>query len=149
VITLTEDQKASLANSLDSTPYRVRTRDGIQTYSRLDNTPFTADDLLSVQVIVDSYDPLPDHKIAKNSEIKEEALSRINDVFPAINSIDDIHLISELWKSLIGAAKSPTTDMQAAINVYSAAKSAISDVNLMSVAGDVIGYDVINTPAWP
>lgn len=113
------------------------------------NRVWVSSDDVAVQAIIDNYDTLPDHKASKNGEIKEEALLRINSVFPAIASIDDMQLISELWKSVVGGAKSPTTDMQAAIDIYTAARNAITEVSAMDNLDAVIGYDAATSPAWP
>jgi len=60
-------------------------------------------------------------------EIKSAGLVLINDVFPAINDLDEIKFYSEFWKSIAPAARQATADFQKAIDIYSTAKTAITD----------------------
>ena len=100
---------------------------------------------VAVQAIIDSYDPLPDYKANKNAAIKAEGLRRINLLFPAITSIDQIDFYAELWTSIKSTSKAATVNFQKIIDIYSAAKSGIQSVY---VATTTAGVDAV-VVSWP
>ena len=111
------------------------------------NTVWTSDNDSAVQAIINSYDPLPYSKQTANDEIKATALEKIQTIFPAIPDIDTVNLIAEIWQSLVSQAKSPTTNMQTVISIYTAAKGGIQSVN---AATDQAGIDsAVAAITWP
>ncbi len=95
-----------------------------------------------------AYDELPAWQAQRRAEIKAEGLSRINGIFPALDSLDEVQFQAELWLSIAPAARQATADFQKAIDIYSAAKDAIAVVNGMNLA-TVQVYDAVTSPAWP
>lgn len=108
-----------------------------------------SDNDIAVQAIIDAYNPLPDYKVDKIAAIKAEGLRRLQLIFPAINSVDEIKLIGELWQSVVPAARSPTANMTKAINTYQAAAAAIVTINGYATAAEVSAYSPTTSPAWP
>lgn len=106
------------------------------------------DDALAVQEIIDNYDELAARKAQKADEIKAEGLKRINAVFPALDSLDDIQLVAEQWLSIAPAARQPTVDFQTGIDIYSAAKAAIIAMSGMDLAG-IQAFDPVSDVGWP
>jgi len=100
---------------------------------------------LAVQNIIDAYNELGDQKATRNAAIKADGLARINALFPAIQSLDDIAFQAEFWLSIAPAARSPTVNFSKIINIYSAAKTAITAVNACTTKAQI---DAV-TPAWP
>jgi hypothetical protein len=119
--------------------HRLEQRDGI----------WVSDDDIAVQAIIDSYDALLDIKSDKIAAIKAEGLRRLQLIFPAIDSVDEIKLIGELWQSIAQAARSPTASMTKVINTYQAAVAAIAVVNGYVTAAEVNAYNPLTSPAWP
>lgn len=101
------------------------------------------------QIFIDAYDELPSLKSLKIQEVKQEGLNRINQIFPAISSFDELQLVREQYLSINAAARSPTADFQSAIDVYTAGRDAISVINNLLTSGDVTSYDVTVDPGWP
>lgn len=99
----------------------------------------------AVQAIIDAYDPLPDYKTERVAAIKAEGLDRIQAVFPAINSFDELALIRELFLSILPAARSPTANWQRMIDIYTAGRNAATAVNSATTKQQV---DAV-IPAWP
>lgn len=102
----------------------------------------------AVQAIVDAYDPLPDAKNEKIAELKQEALSRINAVLPAINSFDELELVREQFLSVAPAARTPTATFQQVIDLYQAGKAGVVSINALTTEAEVIAFDVVNDVAW-
>lgn len=99
----------------------------------------------AVQAIIDNFDPLPDYKTERVAAIKAEGLARIQAVFPAINSFDELALIRELFLSILPAARSPTANWQRMIDIYTAGRNAVMVVNSATTKAQV---DAVS-PAWP
>lgn len=99
------------------------------------------------EALLASYDELPSWKTQKINEIKDHGLGLINQVFPAIENLDQIDLISELWQSI--DLKTATGPMQSAISIYSAAKTGISIVNALADVAAVQAFDVSIDITWP
>jgi len=106
-------------------------------------------DDVAVQLIVDSYDALPEAQDDKIEELKLEGLRRIQLVFPSISDFDELDFATEQYLSIAPAARQPTADFQSAIDIRQSAKSAISFINNLSVLTEIVDYDVVNIPAWP
>jgi hypothetical protein len=102
----------------------------------------------AVQAIVDAYDPLPDAKNEKIAELKQEALSRINAVLPAINSFDELELVCEQFLSIAPAARTPTATFQQVIDLYQAVKAGVVSINALTTEAEVIAFDVVTDVAW-
>ena len=98
---------------------------------------WVSDDDTAVQTIIDAYQELPDYKADARLEVKSIALGKIQTIFPALESFDIVNLVAELWQSLLGAAKSPTADMQTVIDIYTAAKGGIQSVGAASTKAGV------------
>ncbi len=99
----------------------------------------------AVQAIIDAYNPLADQKAARVALIKDDGLARINAAFPAIKSLDEIAFYAEFWTSIAPAARAATAPFQKVINIYTAAKTAITSVNACTTKAQI---DAV-TPAWP
>lgn len=84
-------------------------------------------------------------KQARRESIKSDALSRIQATLPGINSFDTLDLVRNLYLSIAPAARSATADLQAAINVYTAAATAIASVNAATTPAEVAAVVV----TWP
>ncbi len=104
---------------------------------------------VAVQAIIDAYNALPGAKITKVNEIKAEALRRIQLVFPAIDNMDALALVREQWLSIAPAARQATPNFQRMIDIYQAAKSAITVVNGYAAVAQVASYNAVSGPAWP
>lgn len=110
-----------------------------------ENRVWKSSDDVAVQAIIDAYDPLPDRKKTRVDAIKAEGLARINDIFPAIKSVDEIAFYVEFWLSIKSTSRASTINFQKSIDIYTAAKAAISSVNS---AVDVAGINAV-VVAWP
>ena len=84
----------------------------------------------------------------KIQELKNEGLSRIQAVMPAINNFDTLELVREMWLSIIPASRGATTDFQSIIDIYQAARNGVIFLNSASDV-DVTTYDVLTDPTWP
>lgn len=113
------------------------------------NGVWVSDDDVAVQVFIDTYDPLPDYKDAKIADIKAEGLRRMQLVFPALNSVDEVKLIGELWQSIAPSARNPTANMTRVINTRQAAEAAIATVRGYTTAVQVAAFNPVTSPAWP
>ena len=104
----------------------------------------------AVQDIIDGYDEIDHWKAEKAKEIKVEGLRRINLVYPAVQTLDDVKLIADLIKYMRdNGAAAPTGDLETAAGIYTAARSAAIAINGMTVIADVKTYDTVGDPAWP
>ena len=112
----------------------------------LDNPVDTSQDA-TVQAIIDAYDPLPDQKADAIAGIKATALAKMQTIFPALADIDTVNLVAELWQSIASAARSPTANMTKVINVYTAAKSGIANVNAATTKADIDA--AVAAIVWP
>lgn len=98
-----------------------------------------------VQAIIDNYNDFADYKADRIAAIKADGLARIQAVFPAINSFDELALIRDLFLSILPAARSPTANWQRMIDIYTAGRKAVIGVNNATTKQQV---DAVN-PAWP
>lgn len=98
-----------------------------------------------VQTIIDNYNDFADYKTDRIAAIKADGLARIQAVFPAINSFDELALIRDLFLSILPAARSPTANWQRMIDIYTAGRNAVIGVNNATTKQQV---DAV-TPAWP
>ncbi len=114
-------------------------------YLRQENGVWISSNDAAVQAIIDNFDPLPDYKADRIAAIKTEGLTRIQAVFPAINSFDELALIRDLFLSILPAARSPTANWQRMIDIYTAGRNAVIGVNNATTKQQV---DAV-TPAWP
>lgn len=112
---------------------------------REENGEWKSSDDAAVQAIIDTFDPLPDYKAERIAAIKADGLARIQAVFPAINSFDELALIREMFLSVLPAARSPTANWQRMIDIYTAGRNAITAVNKATTQAQV---DAVS-PAWP
>lgn len=95
---------------------------------------------------VKTLDEVIDEKIF---ELKLERLRRIQITMPAIENDEVLEMISELWLSVAGTARSPTAEWQLIIDIWQAAKVAGIFVKNLTVLTDVELYDVGVDPVWP
>ena len=112
---------------------------------REENGVWVSSNDTAVQAIIDSFDPLPDYKAKRIEALKADGLARIQAVFPAIKSFDELALIRELYLSIAPAARQPTTSWQRMINIYTAGQAAAASINAASTKAQV---DAV-TPSWP
>jgi len=137
-----------LAEHLEQNGYRVIKRDGVFVgYDSNGNSSELIDS--AINSLIDGYDPIEFAKAEKRDAIKVEGLSRISAVFPAINDLDELKLEQERWLSIAPAARQPTSDYQKAINIYVAARNAITSINSETDWTVVNAYDVVTGPSWP
>jgi hypothetical protein len=146
---ITWSNKPGLQSHLNENGYYTIRRDGVFNAVRTSDNATGPDIDTAVQALIDGYDPIDFAKTEKRDEIKAEGLSRITDVFPAINDLDELKLEQERWLSIAPAARQPTTDYQKAINIYVAARNAITSINTESDWTVVNAYDVVTGPSWP
>jgi len=99
----------------------------------------------AVQTIIVAYDPLPLARNVRNTDIKADGLARMNAVFPAIKSLDEVAFQAEFWLSIAPAARVPTANFKRIIDIYTAAKNAVSAVNAATTQAQI---DAV-APAWP
>lgn len=83
----------------------------------------------------------------KIQELKNEGLSRIQAVMPAISNFDTLELVREMWLSTAPAARQATGDFQTIIDVYQAARDGIVVLKAATPA-QVTAYDVLTGPNW-
>lgn len=112
---------------------------------REENRVWKSNNDAEVQLIINSYDQLPDIKKSMVYEIKANGLARINAIFPAISSVDEVEFYAEFWLSIVPAARSATVNFQKIINIHNAAKTAIASVN---GAANAAGVSAV-TVSWP
>lgn len=111
------------------------------------NGVWTSDNDAAVQLIINNYNYLPDYQAIGIASIKATGLAKINALFPAITSIDQIQFFAEFWLSIASAARSPTANFTAVINIYTAAKNGIAAVQ---AASTTTGVDAaVAAVAWP
>lgn len=99
----------------------------------------------AVQAIIDAFDPLPNYKAERVAAIKAAGLARIQAVSPAINSFDELALVREMYLSIAAAARTPTSNWQRMIDIYTAGRNAVMVVNSATTKAQV---DAVS-PAWP
>ena len=87
-------------------------------------------------------------RATKIQELKDEGLSRIQAVLPAISSFDTLELVREMWLSIAPAARAATADFQSVIDIYQAARDGVVFLNT-ATDGEVSSYDVTTSPSWP
>ena len=126
-----------LWNAIRAAGHELRSLDGV----------FSSDDDVAVQAIIDAYDPLPDQKADAIAGIKARALAKMQTIFPALADIDTVNLVAELWQSIAGAARSPTANMTKVINIYTAAKGGIANVNAATTKADIDA--AVAAIVWP
>jgi hypothetical protein len=88
-----------------------------------------SDDDAAVQAIIDAYDPLPDQKADAIAAVKATGVEKIATIFPALDNIDVINLVAELYLSIAPAARAPTANFSKIAAVYTAAKNGIGTIN--------------------
>jgi len=114
----------------------------------VEGVPQTNDDT-AAQILIDGFDYLGKTKQQKIIELKEEGLSRVHAIFPAIDDFDDLDLVREQWLSIAPAARNATADFQQIIDIVQAGRSAAIAINALTTIELVRAYDVVDTPAWP
>lgn len=98
-----------------------------------------------VNAFISAYSELPDVKSDRIDAIKLDGLGRINGLFPAITSVNEIEFYAEFWLSIKSTSKAATVNFQKIIDIYSAAKTAIASVNAAINSAAVAAVVV----AWP
>ena len=87
-------------------------------------------------------------KADKIQELKDEGLTRIQAVMPAIDNFNTLELVREMWLSTAPAARNATATFQSIIDIYQAARNGV--ITLKSAAPEeVAAYDVLVDTAWP
>ena len=93
------------------------------------NGVYSSDNDAAVQAIINAYNPLADQKVTAILALEATALQKMQTLFPALNNIDTVNLVAELWNSILPAGHSPTANWQKIINVYVAGTNGIAAVN--------------------
>lgn len=132
---ITYTEKAGLHQAVNAAGHWLEQRDGV----------WRSSDDTAVQAIIDAYTPLAYQKAERIAAIKADGLARINATFPAIESLDQIAFYAEFWSSIAPAARAATAPFQKVINIYTAAKNAITSVNAATTKAQI---DAV-APAWP
>ena len=88
-------------------------------------------------------------KSEKIGELRALRLKKIQFVLPGVDNDNTLELMAEMWKSIAGAAQSPTTEWQLAIDIFTAGKQAGVAVNALTTVGAIEAYDINATPNWP
>lgn len=115
---------------------------------------WSSSDDTAVQLIIDSYDPLPHSKDKAIERIEREATKRASLIYAFIgsavsNAISQYNMASDLYLSTITESRNPLTGRLLAFKgVHDAAMAAISDINAMTDWQLINAYDAVNTPAW-
>lgn len=112
---------------------------------RDENGMWVSDNDAAVQALIDSYDPIPAARMARIATIKADGLQRMNHLFPALTSLDEVSFYAEFWTSIASAARAPTVNFTKIIAIYTAAKNAVIAVN---GATTQVLIDAV-APAWP
>jgi hypothetical protein len=137
-----------LAEHLEQNGYRVIKRDGV--FVGYDSDGNSSDLIDSaINALISAYDPIDFVKVEKGDEIKQEALARVNSIFPSISSLDELKLEQERWLSLAPVGIQPTPDYQKAIDIYVAAINAVAQNAAETDWLIVSAYDVNTGPSWP
>lgn len=110
-----------------------------------ENRVWKSSDDVAVQAVINAYDPLPDHKKTRVDAIKADGLARINALFPAITSVDEIAFYAEFWLSVKSTSRAATVNFQKVIDIFTAAKTFIASVN---AAVNVAGINAV-VVSWP
>lgn len=110
------------------------------------NGVWVADNEAAVQAIINAYDVRVDMRKAMILGIKTEGLARINAIFPAIDTLDELEFYSEFWSSIKITSKSATVKFQKVIDIYAAARTAIISVNQATTKAAILAVTV-NWPA--
>ena len=133
--------KIGLKDYLRSIGWLMRERDGLCMAKDIDGV----EDDVRFQADVNAYNELPAIKQIKILEIKREGLIRVQLVFPTINDLDDLRLITNIIQSIAPAARQLTQPISQLAAIWQAAQNAIQAVN---VAGDALTVAAV-TPIWP
>lgn len=110
---------------------------------------------VATQAVIDSYDPVPDAKLAAIARIKEEGAKRVATVYPFIapdgpDAAALYNFAEDLYLSILSAARTTLRPrLRALQGIFNAAVAAISSVNSMTDVASIDSYDEVNTPAWP
>jgi len=121
----------------------------VDVYTEISTGLSDANTQITVQSIVDSFNPIPLTKKDKRKELNVEGLLRIQLIFPAISDFDELDLVREQFLSLAPAARSPTAKFQKLIDTVQARNQARKAINALTTVTDINNYDVVNTPTWP
>ena len=143
------EKGVGLHKHLLSLGYEIKHRDNVTGFSRIDGQPVSPADEDIINAAIAAYDNLPDAKELKIVELKEEGLSRIQAVFPAIQSFDDIAFQREFFLSIAPAARNPTVNFQQIIDIYQAGLNARDAINALTTVAEVEAYNVGVDPVWP
>ena len=141
--------KPGLQAYLNENGYYTVRQDGVFNSFRIADNASGPDIDTAVQALIDGYDPIDFVKTEKGDEIKQEALARVNSIFPSISSLDELKLEQERWLSLAPVGIQPTPDYQKAIDIYVAAINAVAENEAETDWLIVSAYDVNTGPSWP
>lgn len=92
-----------------------------------------------------SVPSLAEHKAARITTIKLEAVTRMSAILPGVDSVATVVTLRELYLSIAPAARAPTAKLTSIINIYQAADTAIGLVQVASTKEQVDSV-VVN---WP
>lgn len=112
---------------------------------------FVSSDDVAVQLIIDTFDPLPEAKLSKIEELRAEGLRRANLIyqddalFPTISSIQLILDIDSTY-SRPGARASR---IQGLIDLQTAFDTIKNQINAQTDLATLEAFDLSSHPAWP
>ena len=112
-------------------------------------TPEEEASILAEWAANDASSNLTAAKKAKITDLRNEGFARIQALFPAIASIDELNLVQEMWLSIAVSARQPTTKFQKAITIFQVERQAESTINAMTDVATVSAYNVVTAPLWP
>ena len=147
------EKGSSLHNAVNEAGYYLIANTNDQAFDSDGNQSPEID--TAVQLIIDSYDPLPEAKAEAISRVKITASLKAAEIYPFIDGETDqavglYQFASDLYLSTIPAARENLSGgLLAFKNVHDAAVSAISDINAMTDWQLVNAYDAVGTPLWP
>lgn len=117
------------------------------TESRTETNRSLAGGVLTITFAVADL-PTGQMRANKRQAVKDEGLTRVQAELPGITDFDVLELIREFWLSIAPAARNPTATFQKVIDIYQAARDAITVINGLTGAA-LKAYDPVTGPAWP
>jgi len=148
MITINNNFGLGMIEAIELAEYTIREHDGVFIASDVNGVKSNNIDL-TVQAIVDSFNPIPYAKKGKRKELNDEGLRRIQLIFPAISDFDELDLVREQFLSTKATARNPTVKFQQLIDTVQARNQARTSINALTTVADINNYDVVNTPTWP
>jgi len=112
-------------------------------------------DELAIQAIIDNFSLINYEKRLKRKELKAEYVRRLVVVYPDADLLEEdiidfvVDMSFDVFRSVIGSSRSPTTDWQNVMDIRAARRTARQAINALATIPEIQAYDVVNTPTWP